>query len=44
MFKLVTTPAGTTIEGVYVLEKNGVRGAIMEAIRASSDKASKLLS
>ncbi|MEM0053935.1 MAG: pyrroline-5-carboxylate reductase [Nitrososphaeria archaeon] len=44
IFKLVTTPAGTTIEGVYVLEKNGVRGAIMEAIRAASDKASKLLS
>ncbi|MCX8188983.1 MAG: pyrroline-5-carboxylate reductase [Nitrososphaeria archaeon] len=44
IFKLVATPAGTTIEGVYVLEKSGVRGAIIEAIKAASDKASKLLS
>lgn len=43
IFKRVTTPAGTTIEGVYVLEKFGVRGAIIEAIRAAADKASKLL-
>ncbi len=44
IFKLVATPAGTTIEGVYVLEKNGVRGAIIEAIKAAADKASRLLS
>ena len=31
----ICSPAGTTIEGVYELEKAGVRGAFMQAINAS---------
>ncbi|MGB9726965.1 MAG: pyrroline-5-carboxylate reductase [Nitrososphaeria archaeon] len=42
IFRRVTTPAGTTIEGIYVLEKAGVRGIIIEAIKAAAEKASKL--
>jgi pyrroline-5-carboxylate reductase len=44
IFKLVTTPAGTTIEGIYVLERTGVRGCIIEAIKAAAEKASRLSS
>lgn len=35
----VTTPGGTTIEGLAVLESSGVRGAFMQAARASVAKA-----
>lgn len=35
----VTTPGGTTIEGLAVLESRGVRGAFMQAARASVEKA-----
>lgn len=36
---MVTTPGGTTIEGLAVLESSGVRGAIMRACQASVYKA-----
>ena len=39
---MVTSPGGTTIEGVHELEKAGVRGAIMNAVRAAAEKAHKL--
>jgi pyrroline-5-carboxylate reductase len=35
----VCSPAGTTIEAVYRLEKNGFRGALMEAVWAASEKS-----
>lgn len=35
---LVTTPGGTTIEGLSVLESSAVRGAIMQACHASVQK------
>ena len=38
----VTSPAGTTIEGVRVLERGGVRSALIEAVLAATEK-SKLL-
>jgi pyrroline-5-carboxylate reductase len=38
----VTTPGGTTIEGLHVLEKAHVRKAFMDAVRAATHK-SKLL-
>jgi pyrroline-5-carboxylate reductase len=38
----VTSPGGTTIEGIHQLEKAGVRAAMMNAVRAAADK-SKLL-
>ena len=39
---MVTSPGGTTIEGLHELEKAGVRGALMNAVRAASEKSKKL--
>lgn len=36
---MVCSPGGTSIEGVYTLEKNGFRGAIMEAVQSSALKS-----
>lgn len=38
----VCSPGGTTIEGVAVLEKNGFRSTVMEAVRAAYEKNFKL--
>lgn len=37
--ELVCSPKGTTIQGVYELEKAGVRGAFMDALKASTEKS-----
>lgn len=34
----VCSPGGTTIEGVYALERGGMRAAVMEAVSASVEK------
>lgn len=39
---LVTTPAGTTIAGVYELEKGAVRTSIMNAVEAATEAAEKV--
>lgn len=39
---MVTSPGGTTIEGVHELEKGGVRGALMNAVRAATERARQL--
>ncbi|HAM72535.1 MAG TPA: pyrroline-5-carboxylate reductase [Verrucomicrobiales bacterium] len=39
---MVTSPGGTTIEGIHQLEKAGLRAALMNAVRAASDKARQL--
>ena len=39
---IVTSPGGTTIEGLHELEKAGVRGALMNAVRAAAEKSKKL--
>jgi len=39
---MVTSPGGTTIEGIHELEKAGVRGALMNAVRAAAEKSRKL--
>lgn len=39
---MVTSPGGTTIEGVHELEKAGFRGAVMNAVRAAAEKSRKL--
>ena len=38
----VTSPAGTTIEGVRVLERNGFRSALIEAVIAATEKSKNL--
>ena len=39
---MVASPAGTTIEGLRVLEKAGVRGAFIEAVDAAAKKSVQL--
>lgn len=39
---MVASPGGTTIEGLHELEKAGVRGALMNAVRAAAAKSSRL--
>lgn len=39
---MVTSPGGTTIEGIHELEKGSVRGALMNAVRAAAEKSKKL--
>jgi len=39
---MVTSPGGTTIEGLHELEKAGVRGMLMNAVRAAAEKSKKL--
>ena len=39
---MVTSPAGTTIEGVRVLEENGFRGAIIDAVLAAYARSMEL--
>ena len=38
----VTSPGGTTIEGLHELEKGGMRAAIMNAVRAATERSRKL--
>jgi pyrroline-5-carboxylate reductase len=39
---MVTSPGGTTIEGLHELEEAGVRGALINAVRAATEKSKKL--
>ena len=38
----VTSPGGTTIRAVQVMERAGIRGIMMAAVQASSDRANEL--
>lgn len=38
----VTSPAGTTAEGLFVLEQRGVRAAIMEAVQRACERSKRL--
>jgi len=38
----VSSPKGTTIEGVYTLEKNNIRGSFMEGIIKTYEKSKKI--
>jgi pyrroline-5-carboxylate reductase len=39
---MVASPGGTTIDGVHELEKAGVRGALMNAVLAATEKSKRL--
>ncbi len=39
---MVTSPGGTTIEGLHELEKGKVRGTFINAVRAATEKSKKL--
>jgi pyrroline-5-carboxylate reductase len=39
---MVTSPGGTTIEGLHELEKGGLRGLLITAVRAAAEKSRKL--
>jgi pyrroline-5-carboxylate reductase len=39
---MVTSPGGTTIEGLHELEKAGLSGALISAVRAATEKSKKL--
>ena len=38
----VTTPAGTTAAGVRVLEQQGVRAALIDAVEAATERSRQL--
>jgi pyrroline-5-carboxylate reductase len=38
----VTSPAGTTIEGIRILEKNNFRSALIEAVISATEKSKDL--
>ncbi|MEZ0328677.1 MAG: pyrroline-5-carboxylate reductase [Dissulfuribacterales bacterium] len=39
---MVTSPGGTTIEGLYALENRGFRATIMDAVRAATERSRSL--
>ena len=39
---MVTSPGGTTIEGLHELEKGKLRGTVMSAVRAATEKSKNL--
>lgn len=39
---MVTSPGGTTIEGVHELEKGAFRGTVINAVRSAAERARKL--
>ncbi len=38
----ITSPGGTTIHGLLTLEKYGIKNALMEAVRAATDRSQQL--
>lgn len=42
MKDMVTSPAGTTIEGCYALEKGGFRAAVMDAVHVGTQRSREL--
>ncbi|HHL41460.1 MAG TPA: pyrroline-5-carboxylate reductase, partial [Candidatus Bathyarchaeota archaeon] len=42
--EMVTTPGGTTIEGIYQIEDGKLRTALMNAVQAATEKSSNIRS
>lgn len=42
MKEMVTSPGGTTIAGLHALERGGLRGALMDAILAATERSREL--
>ena len=42
MKDMVTSPAGTTIEGCYALERGGLRAAVIDAVHAGAERSREL--
>jgi pyrroline-5-carboxylate reductase len=38
----VSSPGGTTIHGIYALEKGGCRASLIEAVRSATIRSQKL--
>jgi pyrroline-5-carboxylate reductase len=38
----ITSPAGTTIAGLHILEKAGLRGILMDAVKAATQRGEEL--
>ncbi|MEE9240525.1 MAG: pyrroline-5-carboxylate reductase dimerization domain-containing protein, partial [bacterium] len=39
---MVASPGGTTIAGLHMLEKKGLRGAVMDAVFAATKRSAEL--
>ena len=39
---MVTSPGGTTVAGLHVLERGALRGIIMDAVRAATERSREL--
>ena len=39
---MITSPGGTTIEGLHTLEMSGIRGAFISAVQQAANKADEL--
>jgi pyrroline-5-carboxylate reductase len=40
--EMVTSPGGTTIYGLHVMEKAGLHGVLMEAVEAATKRSKEL--
>lgn len=38
----VTSPGGTTIAGLHALEQGGLRGILMDAVQAATERSQEL--
>ena len=38
----VTSPGGTTIAGVHIMEQQGVRGALIDAVIAATERSKEM--
>jgi len=39
---MVTSPGGTTVAGLHVLERGALRGILLDAVRAATERSREL--